>query len=84
MDNYTRINDQVVVYNSSVLESLTLASLPSSTWTNFGDATAFACFRVLSSANQDVTDNFDYRQSGGKWQVFSLTNETNLKFIVAI
>jgi hypothetical protein len=66
--------------NSGQITNFSLTFLPPSTWTDFASDTV-ADFRVLSEGNDDLTDSFEYRKSGGKWQLKSLVAQSNLHFI---
>ena len=71
------IRDRLDAVENPVPNIISL-DLNASTWTTFSNSTV-SSFKVLSSTSEDLTDSFNYRQTGGSWQIFSLTSETNLQ-----
>ncbi len=56
--------------------------LPADVWTDFALVSEAEGWQVLDSADNDLTDSFEYRQFQGKWQIQSLTIQNNLQIIL--
>jgi hypothetical protein len=62
--------------------SAIVLNLAAEAWTDFALISDALGFQVLDSGNTDLTDSFEYRQYQGKWQIYSLTIQSNLQIIL--
>lgn len=63
--------------------STLILNLMPETWTDFALVAEIEKWQALSVDGIDLTDSFEYRQFNSKWQIFSLTAQSNLQVILS-
>ena len=80
--NLRSLQERVEELEQNSQNSTLVLSLMPEDWTDFGLITDIREWQILSADNIDLTDAFEYRQFNGKWQIFSLTAQSNLQVIL--
>lgn len=76
---------QYEVTSTEPSQKVVLPVLPASTWTNFpSPGKPIVDYRIEDSIGLDRTTDFDVREQGGQFQIFSLSEITNLQFIYEV